>query len=101
MSGDNTARVAGALQPAIVTLAVLYVMVWGYLQLTGGIEEPLVTGLKRILTLALILGAALHLWLYNSVIVDTFFSAPGQLAAARDRCTGLRDGGGPDHLCRG
>lgn len=80
--GDNATRVAGALQPAIVTMAVLYVMVWGYLQLTGGIEEPLVTGLKRILTLALILGAALHLWLYHSVIVDTFFSAPGQLAAA-------------------
>jgi type IV secretion system protein VirB6 len=79
--GDNTARVAGVLEPAIVTLAVLYVMVWGYLQLMGGIEEPLVTGLKRILTLALILGVALQLWMYNPVIVDTFFVAPGQLAA--------------------
>jgi len=79
--GDNTARVAGVLQPAIVTLAVLYVMVWGYLQLMGGIEEPLVTGVKRILVLGLILGSALQLWLYNSVIVDTFFSAPGELAA--------------------
>jgi type IV secretion system protein VirB6 len=79
--GDNTARVAGVLEPAIVTLAVLYVMVWGYLQLMGGIEEPLVTGVKRILTLALILGVALQLWMYNPVIVDTFFTAPGQLAA--------------------
>jgi len=80
--GSNTAQIAGALQPAIVTMGVLYVLVWGYLQLSGGIEEPLVTGVKRILTLALILGSALQLWLYNSVIVDTFFSAPGQLAAA-------------------
>ncbi len=79
--GDNTARMATALQPAVVTMAVLYVMVWGYLQLMGGIQEPLVTGVKRILTLALILGSALQLWLYNSVIVDTFFTAPGQLAA--------------------
>lgn len=79
--GDNTARVAGVLEPAIVTLGVLYVIVWGYLQLMGGIEEPLVTGLKRILTLALILGASLQLWLYHPVIVDTFFTAPGQLAA--------------------
>jgi type IV secretion system protein VirB6 len=79
--GDNTARVADVLRPAVVTLAVLYVMVWGYLQLMGGIEEPLVTGVKRILTLALILGATLQLWLYNAVIVDTFFTAPGQLAA--------------------
>jgi type IV secretion system protein VirB6 len=79
--GDNAARVAGVLQPAIVTMAVLYVMVWGYLMLSGGIEEPFVTGVKRILTLALLLGSALQLWMYNSVIVDTFFSAPGQLAA--------------------
>ena len=80
--GDNTARVAAALEPAVVTLATVYVMVWGYLQLTGRIEEPFVTGLRRILTLALVLGGALHLWLYNSLIVDTFYNAPAQLAAA-------------------
>lgn len=80
--GDNTARIAGALQPAIITLGVLYVMVWGYLQLMGQIQEPFVAGLKRIIILAVIIGAALHLWLYNSVIVDTFFEAPGALAAA-------------------
>ncbi len=80
--GDNTARIAGVLQPAVVTLGVLYLMVWGYLQLMGQIQEPFVAGLKRIIMLAVILGAALHLWLYNSVIVDTFFEAPGALAAA-------------------
>ena len=80
--GDNTARVAVALEPAVVTLATVYVMVWGYLQLTGRIEEPLVTGLRRLLTLALVIGGALHLWLYNSLIVDTFYRAPAQLAAA-------------------
>ncbi len=77
----NTARVAALLQPAIVTFATLYVMIWGYLLLTGKIEEPFVTGVKRIVTLAVVLGAALDLWLYNSVIVDTFFNAPGALAA--------------------
>jgi len=80
--GENTARIAGALQPAIITLGVLYVMVWGYLQLMGQIQEPFVAGLKRIVMLAVILGAALHLWIYNSVIVDTFFEAPVALAAA-------------------
>ncbi len=80
--GNNTALVAAALEPAIVTLATVYVMVWGYLQLTGRIEEPLVAGLKRLVTLALVLGVAIHLWLYNSLIVDTFYSAPAQLAAA-------------------
>ncbi|MBV9695594.1 MAG: type IV secretion system protein [Gammaproteobacteria bacterium] len=80
--GTETARVAAALEPAVVTLATVYVMLWGFLQLTGRIEEPLLTGLKRIVTLAIVLGAALHLWLYNSVLVDTFYRAPAQLAAA-------------------
>lgn len=80
--GDTTARVAGALEPAVVTFGVLYVMVWGYLQLMGRVEEPLLEGAKRLLMLGVILGAALHLWMYNTVIVDTVFSAPAQLAAA-------------------
>ncbi|GAC1460103.1 MAG: hypothetical protein PVSMB6_20100 [Steroidobacteraceae bacterium] len=80
--GANTAIIAAALEPAIVTLATVYVMVWGYLQLTGRIEEPLVAGLKRLVTLAVVLGSAVHLWLYNSVIVDTFYRAPVQLTAA-------------------
>jgi len=80
--GNNTARVATALEPAIVTLAVLYIMTWGYLQLMGRIEEPFTTGLKRIVMLAVVLAVALRLWLYNAVIVDTFYRAPAQLAAA-------------------
>jgi type IV secretion system protein VirB6 len=80
--GDNTALVAAALEPAVVTLAVLYVMGWGYLHLIGRIDEPFVTGLKRIVLLAVILAVALRLWLYNAVIVDTFYNAPAQLAAA-------------------
>jgi type IV secretion system protein VirB6 len=80
--GANTAAVAGALEPAIVTLATVYVMVWGYLQLTGSIEEPFIAGLKRLLTLAVVLGISTRLWLYNSLIVDTFYSAPARLAAA-------------------
>jgi type IV secretion system protein VirB6 len=80
--GDNTARLAIALEPAVVTLATVYVMAWGYLHLTGKIEEPVLTGLKRILVLAAILGVGLRLWLYNTVIVDTFYHAPAQLASA-------------------
>ena len=80
--GTNAALVATTLEPAIVTLATLYVMVWGYLQLSGRIEEPVGAGLRRLVMLAVVLGAALHLWLYNAVIVDTFYSAPAQLAGA-------------------
>jgi type IV secretion system protein VirB6 len=80
--GNNTARLSAALEPAIVTLGVLYVMFWGYMQLTGRIEEPFITGLRRIMLLVVVLGGALQLWLYNAVIVDTFYNAPAQLAAA-------------------
>jgi type IV secretion system protein VirB6 len=80
--GDNTARLAGVLEPAVVTLATIYVMAWGYLHLTGKVDEPLAAGLKRIAILAVIFGVGLRLWLYNTVIVDTFYRAPAQLAAA-------------------
>jgi type IV secretion system protein VirB6 len=80
--GDNTARLASVLEPAVVTLATIYVMAWGYLHLTGRIDEPLLAGLKRIAVMALILGVGLRLWLYNTLIVDTFYNAPAQLAAA-------------------
>jgi type IV secretion system protein VirB6 len=80
--GDNTARLAAALEPTVVTLATIYVMGWGYLHLMGKIEEPIGAGLKRIALVALVLGVGLQLWLYNTVIVDTFYNAPAQLAAA-------------------
>jgi type IV secretion system protein VirB6 len=80
--GDNTARLASALEPAVITLATIYVMAWGYLHLMGKITEPFEAGLKRIALIALIVGVGLRLWLYNTVIVDTFYNAPSQLAAA-------------------
>ncbi|HWG30036.1 MAG TPA: type IV secretion system protein, partial [Steroidobacteraceae bacterium] len=80
--GENTARVASILEPAVVTLGTVYVMIWGYLQLTGRIEEPFAAGVKRIVTLAAIFGVGLHLWLYNTLLVDTFYKAPAEFAAA-------------------
>jgi type IV secretion system protein VirB6 len=80
--GQNTARVASILEPAVVTLGTVYVMIWGYLQLMGRIEEPFAAGLKRIATLALVFGIGLHLWLYNTLLVDTFYNAPTEFAAS-------------------
>jgi type IV secretion system protein VirB6 len=80
--GDNTSRLAGALEPAVLTFATLYIMAWGYLHLTGKITEPFEAGLKRIALVALVLGVGLRLWLYNTVIVDTFYNVPAELAAA-------------------
>ena len=79
--GDNTARIAALLEPAIVSLGIFYVALWGYLQLSGKVDEPFIVGVKRLLTLAIVLGASLQLWLFNTLIVDTFFNAPSELAA--------------------
>jgi type IV secretion system protein VirB6 len=75
-----TAQMAAILGPAIVTLGTLYVLVWGYLQLAGQIQQPVLEGLKRIATLAVVFGISLHLWLYDAVIVDVFYRAPALLA---------------------
>lgn len=80
--GANTAIVAATIEPVAVILGTLYVMMWGYLQMQGRIQEPVMEGARRILVLAIIFGVALRLWLYNAVLVDTFYNAPAQLAAA-------------------
>ena len=77
----NVAATAAAIEPAAVSLAVIYVMVWGFLHLRGAVEEPVLTGAVRIVRLVVVFGVGLRLWQYNAVIVDTFFEAPVQLAA--------------------
>lgn len=77
--GAHAVRVASAIEPAAVTLATIYVMTWGYLSLSGRIQEPIWDGVKRIFTIAIVLGVGLRLWTYNQVITDTFYQAPEQL----------------------
>ena len=84
----NVAVLAAALEPAAVSLAAIYVMAWGFLHLRGAVEEPVLTGAVRIVRLVVVFGVGLRLWLYNAVIVDTFFTAPIELAA---RLTGAAD----------
>jgi type IV secretion system protein VirB6 len=78
----NAARVASAIEPAAVTLAAIYIMIWGYLSLTGRIQEPIWEGVRRILAIGIVLGIGLRLWTYNDIAVDTFTRGPDQLAAA-------------------
>jgi type IV secretion system protein VirB6 len=84
----TTATIAAVLEPAIVTLSALYIVVWGYLHLMGQIQEPFVTGVKRLFVLATVLGVSLSLWYYNEIFVNTFFAAPSALAA---RIVGSQD----------
>jgi len=75
-----TLKMATLLEPALVTLGTLYVLVWGFLHIAGRIEEPVLEGLKRIAILGVVFGVGLDLWLYDAVIVETFYRAPAALA---------------------
>ena len=77
--GDNIARIARRLEPAIVTFGVLYVMVWGYLQLTGQIQEPFVDGREADRDAGRDPGCVAAAVAVQPVIVDTFFNGAGQL----------------------
>ena len=77
-----TSNISASLAPAAVTLATIYVMIWGYLHLRGAIEEPIMEGAKRILVLAVILGVVLSLWQYNAVFIDFFITTPNALSGA-------------------
>jgi type IV secretion system protein VirB6 len=79
--GATAANVAAAITPAAVTLGTIYIMVWGWLSLTGRIEEPFLEGLRRVLLLAVVFGVGLKLWAYAPVFVDTFARSPQVLAA--------------------
>jgi type IV secretion system protein VirB6 len=79
--GSKVAAVAATLEPAAVTIATIYVMIWGYMHLRGMIQEPLITGAVRIFTMVAILGIGIHLWLYNTLLTHTFYTAPNELAA--------------------
>ncbi len=79
---DTLTRIAGALEPAVITAGAVYIAAWGYLQLAGQIEEPFTDGLKRIGMFVLVIGIGLKLWGYHALVVDTFLLAPSQLAAA-------------------
>ena len=79
---DTSTRLANALEPAVVTVGTIYIMTWGFLHLTGKIEEPVLEGLRRIAVLGLVFGVGIKLWLYHDVLVSLVYDGPGQLAAA-------------------
>jgi type IV secretion system protein VirB6 len=83
-----TSQMAAILEPALVTLGTLYVLIWGFLHIAGRVEEPVLEGVKRIAILAVVFAIGLDLWLYDTVIVETFYRAPAALAG---RLVGAND----------
>jgi type IV secretion system protein VirB6 len=73
--------VSTLLEPAVITLASVYVMMWGYLQLTGKIEEPVLEGGRRILILGVILVLTFKISQNIAPLLDVFVQSPQAVAA--------------------
>jgi type IV secretion system protein VirB6 len=74
--------VAAAISPVFVAFGTMYVMFWGWLHLTGKIEEPVLEGVKRIVTVGVIFSIGLQMWALHSVLVLAFLQGPQALATA-------------------
>src|SRR5450631_1219756 len=73
--------VSTLLEPAVITLASVYVMMWGYLQLTGKIEEPVLEGGRRLLILGVILVLTFKISQNIAPLLDVFVQSPQAVAA--------------------
>jgi type IV secretion system protein VirB6 len=76
----QVSNVSTLIEPAVISLASVYVMMWGYLQLTGKIEEPVLEGGRRILVLGLILTLIFRLSQNIAPLLDIFVNSPQTLA---------------------
>jgi type IV secretion system protein VirB6 len=74
--------VAAAITPIFVAFGTMYVMFWGWLHLTGKIEEPVLEGAKRIVTVGVLFSIGLQMWTLHSVLVLAFLQGPQALATA-------------------
>ncbi|EPZ14631.1 conjugal transfer protein [Thauera terpenica 58Eu] len=78
---DTATNIIGAITPVATTLVSIYVMLWGWSMMRGVISEPIMDGAGRIVRLALIVGVALQLGLYNGFIADMLWNSPDTLAS--------------------
>ncbi len=78
---DTATNIIGAITPVATTLVSIYVMLWGWSMMRGVISEPIMDGAGRIVRLALIVGMALQLGLYNGFLADMLWNSPDALAS--------------------
>jgi len=78
---DTATNVIGAITPVATTLVTIYVMLWGWSMMRGVISEPITDGVGRIVRLALIVGIALQVGLYNGFLADWLWNTPDSLAS--------------------
>ncbi len=70
------------IEPTFVMCMGLYVVMMGFLYMTGKVEEPLMEFTKRVAKMAIVGTAALQMGQYNALVVETFQNSPQALATA-------------------
>jgi type IV secretion system protein VirB6 len=73
--------VAAWVEPWAVSLGLLYITIWAVMMAFGMVQQPLQEGIRRILTVAVVLACATRLALYNEVIVDLFTNGATEFAS--------------------
>lgn len=78
---DVSASIAGGFTGVATTLVTIYVMLWGWSMMRGVITEPVTDGVSRVVRLAIIVGLATNVGLYNGYISDFLWNSPDALAS--------------------
>lgn len=66
--------------PIFNNMMILWIVIWGYLCMTGQTNEPLKEGLFRIMRIGFILTLGLTLGIYMDVVVNFFSKGPEEIA---------------------
>lgn len=78
---DKASDIIQAIAPTAYVMLGIYFLLWGFSMIRGLIQEPVMDGLFRMLKIALVLGFALNLGLYQSHIVEFFMKTPDAMAS--------------------
>ncbi len=78
---DTSSNIVGGFSGVATTLVMIYVMLWGWSMMRGIISEPVTDGIGRIVRLAIIVGLATNVGLYNSYFSDFLWNTPEALAS--------------------
>lgn len=77
----TASTVVAAITPVATQLFTLYVIIYGISMLRGLVEEPITDFAMRTVRMAIILGFALNLGIYNAQVVSFLWNTPDAMAA--------------------
>ena len=95
---STAGSVIGAIAPVAMTLATIYVVLWGYSVIFGMVQEPVMDGVRRILKLAAVLGVVLSVGYYATFLGNLFWGLPDGLISAMAGGSSTSTGAGMDAL---